>query len=370
MGQFKPPSERGSAAARQGTAGMDYAGLAEVWRGPALESVHFGAAAVANAEGEVIYGWGDTGIVTFPRSSLKPIQAIALVESGAADAFRLAPEDLALACASHRGEPMHTDRVAAWLGRLGMTEDALACGPDFPSNQEVTAGLIRAGAAPSRVFHNCSGKHCGFLTVARHRGWPVDGYSDPAHPSQQHYLDVLSDLLHGDAHALSLGVDGCTLPAPALSMADMARVMARYAAARTAVPGRDRAIRRLQDAMRAHPRLVAGTGQANVRIGEATGGRIIMKGGAEGYVVAFVPDQEIGIALKIADGNSRARVVALLAMLRELKLLSDGETDALAPLAEVPIRSSVNEIVGRICACTPPPARVSGRARKGGRGGR
>jgi len=349
---------------------MDYARLAEVWRGPALESVHYGAAAVANAAGEVIYGWGDTGIVTFPRSSLKPIQAIALVESGAADALGLAPEDLALACASHRGEPMHTDRVAAWLGRLGLTEDALACGPDFPSDQTVTADLIRAGIAPSRVFHNCSGKHCGFLTVARHLGWPLDGYSDPSHPSQAHYLDVLSDLLHGDARALPLGVDGCTLPAPALSMADMARVMARYAAARTTAPGRSQAIRRLHEAMRAHPRLVAGTGQANVRIGEATGGRIIMKGGAEGYVVAFIPDQAIGIALKIADGNSRARVVALLAVLRELKLLSDGEAAALAPLAEVPMRSSVNAIVGRISACAPPAAPVSDPVPTAGRGGR
>jgi L-asparaginase II len=319
-----------------------------------VESVHFGAAAVANAEGEVIYGWGDTSLVTFPRSSLKPIQAIALVETGAADALRLAPEYLALACASHRGEPMHTGRVAAWLDQLGLDEAALACGPDFPASQAAAASLIRAGAEPSRVFHNCSGKHCGFLSVAAQMGWPAEGYSDPAHPTQQLYLDVFSDLLRADARALPLGVDGCTLPTPALSLADMARTMARYAAARTAARGRAAAIRRLQDAMRAHPELVSGTGEANVRIADATAGRVVMKGGAEGYLAVFVPDQGIGVALKIADGNSRARVVALLAVLRELKLLSASEAAALAALAEVPVRDSTGKAVGRIRAGTPP----------------
>lgn len=335
---------------------MEYARIAEVWRGPLVESVHFGAAAVANAEGKVIFGWGDTGIVTFPRSSLKPIQAIALVETGAADAFGLTPEDLALACASHRGEPIHTRRVAAWLSRLGLTETALACGPDYPSDEDTMADLIRAGTAPSRIFHNCSGKHCGYLTVARHMGWPIEGYREPSHPTQQLYLDNFSDLLDSDAHALPLGVDGCTLPAPALSMADMARSMARYAAAGAAETKRGAAIRRLHAAMRAHPQLVAGIGQPNVRLTQATRGRIIMKGGAEGYLVAFIPDQGLGIALKVADGNPRARMVALLALLRELKLLDDGEAAALANVAETPILNSIGTEVGRVRACHPPAA--------------
>jgi L-asparaginase II len=335
---------------------MDYAKIAEVWRGPAVESVHLGAAAVANANGEIIYGWGDTGIVTFPRSSLKPIQAIALVETGAADALSLAPEDLALACASHRGEPIHTRRVATWLDRLELPEEALACGPDYPSDKDTVKELIQAGIEPSRVFHNCSGKHCGYLTVARHMGWPVEGYHDPSHPTQKLYLDNFSDLLGADAHALPLGVDGCTLPAPALSMADMARSMARYAAAGAETNKRGIAIRRLQEAMRAHPALVAGTGEPNVRLTEATGGRIIMKGGAEGYLVAFIPDQALGIALKVADGNSRARTIALLAVLRELKLLDADEAAALADIAEVPVRNSVGDTVGKICSCSPRPA--------------
>lgn len=334
----------------------DYAQFAKVWRGPAVESVHFGAAAVANARGEIIYGWGDTGIVTFPRSSLKPIQAIALVETGAADAYGLTSEHLALACASHRGEPMHTARVSAWLDTLGLAESDLACGPAYPSDDDSVAELIRAGVEPSRIFHNCSGKHCGYITVARHMGWPVDGYRDPSHPTQKLYLDNFSDLLDGDAHALPLGVDGCTLPAPALPMADMARSMARFAAAGAGTEKRGAAIRRLQNAMRAHPKLVAGTGQPNVRLTDATKGRITMKGGAEGYLVAFIPEQGLGIALKVADGNARARTVALLAVLRELKLLDADETAALADIAEPPVRNSVGDTVGHICACQPPAA--------------
>lgn len=333
---------------------MDYAKVAEVWRGPAVESVHFGAAAVANAAGEIVYGWGDPGIVTFPRSSLKPIQAVALVETGAADAFKLRAEDLALACASHRAEPIHTARVATWLDRLGLTETDLACGPAYPADDKTTTQLIRDGVEPSRLFHNCSGKHCGFLTVARHMGWPVEGYNDPAHPVQQLYFNIFSDFLDSDAHALPLGVDGCTLPAPALSIADMARSMARYAAARTSVTQRAKAVRRLQQAMQAHPRLVAGTAQPNVRLSKATGGRLIMKGGAEGYLVVFIPDQELGIALKVADGSARARVVALLAVLRELKLLSESEAADLADLAEPAVRNSAGAVVGLICACPPP----------------
>lgn len=332
---------------------MDFAPVAEVWRGPAVESVHYGVAAVANAAGEIIYGWGDTGTVTFPRSSLKPIQALALVETGAADAFTLQPQDLALACASHRGEPMHTARAGQWLTSLGLSAEHLACGPDYPSDEESAADLLRNGTAPSRLFHNCSGKHCGYLTVARHMGWPVEGYDDPSHPTQQLYFDNFSDLLGEDARKFPMGIDGCTLPAPALSMSAMARCMARYAAADTGSQNRDQAIRRLQNAMRAYPELVAGTGQPNVALSKATGGRVIMKGGAEGYLAVFIPDQGLGIALKVADGNSRARFVALLAVLRELKLLNGTEIASLAELAEPSIRNSVGTVVGRICSCPP-----------------
>ena len=333
---------------------MEFAKLAEVWRGPIVESVHFGAAAVANDAGEILHGWGDPAIVTFPRSSLKPIQAIALVETGAADALGLSERHIALSSASHRGEDIHTDLVEEWLGRLDLGEDALACGPDLPRDLPLLTAAIRAGKDKSRVFHNCSGKHCGFLTVARHMGWPVEGYNDLSHPTQTLYLETLSEFIGRDATALPMGVDGCTLPAPALSIGDMAVAMARYASARVSSPKRADAIRTIQGAIRRYPQYMSGTDQPTDLVVRATDGAVILKTGAEGFLVAFLPEQGLGVALKVADGDPRARVLALLHLLRHLGLLSSDAARDLADLMEPVVRDSAGTPVGRICACEPP----------------
>ena len=341
---------------------MSLVKMVEVWRGSLVESVHLGVAAVANARGEIIAGWGDTGMVTYPRSALKPVQAIALVESGALAARGLTPQHLALACASHRGEPFHTGLVTAWLAGLGLDQSALACGPDHPADETAAAAAIREGHAKQRIYHNCSGKHCGFLTVARHRGWPVEGYDRIEHPAQQLYLDALSELAGRDARALPFGVDGCTLPAAALPVKDMAVLMARFAEARASSPGRRAAILAIHDAMRLNPEYISGTGQPGVQLARATRGRIVMKTGAEGFLMAYAPGQGLGIALKIADGEARARVPALIAVLSAVGLLDQAEQRALARLAEPPVKSSAGAIVGRICACGFDPAGVQAQA--------
>ncbi|HYF08283.1 MAG TPA: asparaginase, partial [Acetobacteraceae bacterium] len=305
--------------------------LADVWRGPAVESVHHGIAVVADAEGRIVLSLGDPDFATFPRSSLKPFQAIALVETGAADALSLTEEHLALACASHRAEDFHVALVRDWLGRLGLDENALACGPDLPRGGADQAAVLRAGGAPSRVFHNCSGKHCGFLSVAKRISAPVAGYQDPAHATQRLYLDVFSEFLGRDAATLPRGTDGCSLPALALSVADMARAAARFAAAEAAGEERRAAIRRLQAAMRAHPDHLSGRDQATSRIVHATGGRVLLKSGAEGFVVGFVPDRGLGLAVKVADGATRAKMGVLAALISRLGLLDE---DAAARLAE------------------------------------
>ncbi len=186
---------------------------------------------------------------------------MALVETGAHEAYGLDDRHLALACASHRGEPMHADLVCEWLFRLGLSEENLACGATYPRDVEATHDLIRAGRAKSRIYYNCSGKHCGFLTVARHMGWEVDGYDHLDHPAQRRYLDVLSDLLGRDAGSLDFGLDNCTLPAAALSVGDMAVVMARFAAARVSSATRKAAILRLHQAARGYPEYMSGTRQ-------------------------------------------------------------------------------------------------------------
>lgn len=332
--------------------GVSFVNMVEVWRGTLVESVHAGAAAVANADGKIVAGYGDTSLVTYPRSALKPIQAIALVETGAYDALRLTPRHLALACASHRGEPLHVDLATAWLNSLGLDQHALACGPDHPMDPVSAAQAVRDGHPEQRVYHNCSGKHCGFLTVSKHRGWALDSYAEIEHPAQQLYLDALSDALGRDARELEFGIDGCALPAAALPLEDMAAMMARYAANTIGTPSRRNAIAQIHDAMRAHPELISGTDQPNVQIGRVTQGRLIVKTGAEGFIMAYSPQQKMAAVLKIADGEQRARFPALIALLKSVGLMSADEVKQLARCAEPPVKNSVGAVVGRIAACS------------------
>ncbi|HEX2825973.1 MAG TPA: asparaginase [Burkholderiales bacterium] len=331
---------------------MSFVKMVEVWRGEVVESVHYGAAAVSNARGEIVAGWGDIDTVIYPRSALKPIQAIALVETGAFEKMGLSAQHLALACASHYGEPFHVELVAGWLARLGLDQDALACGPDLPMDAATAHAALRRGASKQRIYHNCSGKHCGFLSVCRHLGWPVDGYDRLDHPAQQLYLDALSEMAAVDARGLTFGIDGCTLPAAAMPLKDMAATMARFADARAASAGRRAAVMAIHDAMRAHPRYASGTDAPGVRIAHVTRGRVIVKTGAEGFITAYVPEQGLALALKIADGEPRARVPALIASLAATGMISGAERDELARLAEPPILDSIGREVGRLRART------------------
>jgi L-asparaginase II len=324
--------------------------MAEIRRGGILESQHHGVAVVADADGRILQSWGDPSFVTFPRSSLKPFQAIPLVESGAADAAGLTEEHLALACASHSAEDFQVALVRGWLERLGLTESALVCGPDLPRSQADQISVIRAGGDRSRVFHNCSGKHCGFLTLTKHIGAPL-GYADPAHPAQRLYLEAFSELLGEDAARLPRGVDGCGLPALALPMAAMARGAARWSAARVATDARRIAIRRLQSAIRAYPDHLSGRGSSTGKIVRASQGRVLLKGGAEGYVVGFVPEEGLGIAVKLADGTARAKMGVFAALLGRLGLVD--AADALAQDVEGIINDSNGQPVGEVRVTLP-----------------
>ena len=332
---------------------MSFVKMVEVWRGPVVESLHMGVAAVANADGEIIAGWGDTALETFPRSALKPVQAIALVESGVFARAGLGMQQLAMTCASHRAEPMHTDLVAGWLAGMDLPQEALVCGEDRPVDPAAADAAVRAGQPKQRIFHNCSGKHCGCLALSRGQGWDIAGYDRLQHPAQQAYLDALCELSGVDAGAMPWGIDGCGLPAPAMPVHVAARLVARHAGARVASPGRRAAIGTIHEAMRAHPELLSGTGQAGVLIARATGGRVLVKTGAEGFITAFVPSQGLGIALKIADGEQRARVPTLLAVLRTLRLIDGAEQQALAALAEPSVFNSAGDCVGSIRATLP-----------------
>jgi L-asparaginase II len=319
--------------------------LVEVTRGDRVESVHRGAVAVSDAAGKLVARWGDVDAAVYPRSAFKSLQALTLVETGAADAFRVSAEELALACASHSGEPMHVDRVAAWLERIDCVEGDLACGPHLPLNEAAAHAMLRAGERPCRIHNNCSGKHTAFLTVARHMHIAVDGYERPDHPVQVLVRDAIAALCDLDAKTLPIGIDGCAAPNYALPLARLARAMARLGDTASLGAPRAKAAERLVAAWRAHPLLVSGTGRACSDLIVGSKGRTVVKTGAEGVFAAVLPDKGLGIALKIDDGATRAAETVMAKVLALLDA-ADETSPLIAKHAHPPVRNWRGDVVG------------------------
>lgn len=296
--------------------------LAEVWRGPFLESMHHGHAVVCDDTGQIVQAWGDPEAVVLPRSSSKMIQALPLIESGAAAAHGLTTEHLALACASHNGAAIHTDRVQAWLKHIGKGDHDFRCGPQIPDNTEARNALVKTDQSPCQYHNNCSGKHSGFLTLAKHLGAGPD-YIDPDHPVQQACLEAFERTTQETSPGF--GIDGCSAPNYASTLHGMARAMAHFAAADA-----DSAEGQLRHAMGLHSDLVAGEGRACTRLMRAMDGKVAIKTGAEGFFIAILPEQRMGVALKISDGATRASECAIAQILVNLGALDPNHPEALA----------------------------------------
>jgi L-asparaginase II len=289
--------------------------LVEATRGSMVESRHRGHAVVVDADGRVVAAFGDPAIAIYPRSSIKPLQALALIETGAAKRFALGPEEIALACASHDGGPEHTVRVGAWLGRMGLAEADLECGAHAPTDARAAEELIRRGRVPSPVHNNCSGKHTGILAGALHLGEPTRGYLAPDHPAERRLKAILADMSGASLADAPTGVDGCGIPVYAMPLNGLAHAMARLARPEQLPPARAEAARAVFQAMTRHPRLVSGAGRFDTEAMTAGSGKFIVKGGAEGMHAAAIPGAGLGIAVKIEDGAGRASAVAMAALL-------------------------------------------------------
>ncbi len=301
--------------------------LVEIHRGPILESLHTGHAVVADHTGQIVDSWGDPEAVILPRSSAKMIQALPLVASGAARAAGLTPQHLALACASHQGALAHVDPVRAWLADLGLNDDALLCGPQTTRDRDLRHAMIRADEPTCRVHNNCSGKHTGFLTLAKHLAAGPD-YVDPAHPVQRAVFEAFETVT--DRPIVGYGVDGCSAPNPATPLAALARAMAWFASAQDRSDTLSTAAAQLTQAMIAHPDMVAGDGRACTRLMRAARGAAALKTGAEGVFVAILPQKRLGVALKISDGATRAAESAVAAILVKLGVLEAGDPETQA----------------------------------------
>ncbi len=331
--------------------GPDDAGnpvFVEVTRGDMVESTHRAAFAVTDTAGKVVMHAGNIERPVYPRSAIKPLQALALVESGAAEAFDLGDAEIALACASHGGEPRHVETVERWLERIGCSVDDLECGAHLPSNESAMIDLIAGGREPSALHNNCSGKHTGFLTFARHLGHPTAGYIKFEHPVQQRVLGILESMTGCDLAHAPRGIDGCGIPTIGVPLGNMALAMARLADPADQPDRRQTAAARIRRAMAAEPFMVAGNDRFCTRAMELTGEKAQIKTGAEGVYCASLPELGLGVALKVDDGAGRAAESLMARLLVRLGVLSQIQAESLIP----PIVNRAGRRVGELRTAT------------------
>jgi L-asparaginase II len=322
--------------------------VVEVTRGSAVESRHRGSAVVVDPDGHVVANWGDPEALVFPRSAIKSVQAIPFIESGAAEAFGLGETEIALACASHNGEPKHVEAIAAWLAKIGLDANDLECGTHWPTDREAARSLADSGGVPSTMHNNCSGKHAAMLTTALHMAEPTKGYVRIEHACQQRVMGMLEFMCGLDFADIPRGIDGCAIPAFAIPLGNIALAIARIAAPDALPETRAKAITRIRDAIAAEPYMVAGRKRYCSEVMAVTGKRVMVKTGAEGVFVAALPDLGLGVALKCDDGATRASQAMMTAILVQLGALEAGMVDALAHLMRVPLMNCNGTEIGEI----------------------
>jgi L-asparaginase II len=332
--------------------------LVEVRRGAITESRHRGHIVAVEPGGNIVACLGAPETVTFLRSSAKPFQALPLVVSGAADHFGFTDREVALACASHNGEPIHTEIVTSMLKKIGLGPETLKCGAHEPYGAEAARELRERGEAPSVLHNNCSGKHAGMLALALHLGAPTETYNEPGNPVQLAIGKTIAQFSDIAVEDLAVGTDGCAVPVFGLTMKAMALAYARLVAPPSSFDEATReACRRIVRVMSAYPELIGGTSdRLDTEIMRAAPGRLISKVGAEGVYTAGVnPSDEwpkgLGLALKIEDGDDkRARAPVVIESLRQLGVLRDESLEAVARYAFFPVLNRPGEVVGEVRA--------------------
>jgi L-asparaginase II len=320
--------------------------LVEAIRGDMTESVHRGSFAVVDSTGHVVLSVGDVEKPVFPRSGLKPVQALLLIESGAAKAFHLAHAQIALACASHNGEAAHVEIIANWLDRIGLSENQMVCGNAVPATEKALRDFHQADEVPSPLYDNCSGKHAAFMTTALHLGHPVETYARLDHPVQQRLLGIMEQMTGIDLFEAPKGIDGCGIPVFGIPLGNLALAMARLGDPHDQSDTRQAACRRVRKAMAAEPFLIGGSGRFCSRVIAALGEAALVKTGAEGLYCATLTNLGLGVAIKIEDGARRAAEAVMIRVLEKLDVLTERAKGQLLNLREPPIFSRSGEVVG------------------------
>lgn len=325
--------------------------LANVIRGETVESVHAGHLCIIDGEGNMVASLGDPATVTYFRSACKAFQLIPCITSGAADAFDFTTEEIALACASHSGEPQHVRIAGQMLDKAGLTVGDLKCGAHAPFNEGESQRLLRAGYKPTQLHNNCSGKHVAMLAFAKHIGADTATYLSPDNRIQKRILKCIADFTEVTETEIAIGIDGCAAPNFALPVAEMAKSFINLIAPTNFPEPTQAACKRVVAAMLAHPELIGGSERLDTMLMQAAPGNIISKVGADGvWLCGVLPCDKyptgLGIALKVADGDDhRARPVVAVEILRQLGILSN---DDLTDLSPMPIKNRRGDVVGEV----------------------
>jgi L-asparaginase II len=327
---------------------MDNPVLVEALRGDEVESRHRGAVSVIDAEGGTVLAIGDVECRVYPRSAVKALQALPLVEGGFADKYGLTGAEIALACASHSGEPQHVATAAAMLKKAGRPPGCLECGTHWPLGEEAARSLAAGGRTPTALHNNCSGKHAGFICLACGLGTEPEGYVTPEHPVQQAVRAALEDLT-GASHGPEVrGTDGCSIPTYAVALPALAFGFARFGSGAGISKACARAAGRIRKAVAEHPFMVAGSGRFDTLIMERFGERVFVKTGAEGVHCAALPELGYGIAVKCDDGTKRGAETVMASMIARFLKLDEDDRAFLAGFAEKPIRNWNGITVGAV----------------------
>jgi 4-aminobutyrate--pyruvate transaminase len=322
--------------------------LVEIRQGLTVESVHRGRAVVISDTGEIIRSWGAVDSRFLPRSTAKLLEAIPFISSGAADRWNCSTEELVLACSSHSGEAYHLDVIMRWLSRMGLSERDLKCGADWPFNRKVRAALLQAGARPTAIHNNNSGRHTSFLASALHYGAPIEDYLNPKHPVQCAACNSLKRFCKIDLADVAPCIERSGAPTYPLTLMQLAHGMARYGSEDDLDEPDRHAARRFKSAIRAHSEYLVGPGRTSTQICQATAGKVIVKGGAEAVYAGFVESLKLGFALKIDDGAQRAADVAIIGVLQGIGLLSDAEASTLGGRIRPAIRDASGRKIGEV----------------------
>ena len=331
--------------------------MVEVTRGEIVESIHFGAFIVVDSHGKVLASAGNPDLMTYPRSSMKPFQALPFIERGGAEKFGLTDQEVSIMCASHSGTDLHKSVLEGMHAKIGISEADLACGVHWPSDAATRDALKAAGEEPTPFRHNCSGKHTGMLAHALLRGLDKEDYLNPDHPVQVTIRETLAEMVDMAPAEMPLGRDGCSAPVYGIPLINMARGVAKLADPVELETNRAEACRKITHAMMSYPVMVAGPGKFDTDLMTAAKGKLFCKGGAEGYqIIGVMPgvlgegSSGLGIAIKISDGDAagRARASVSLTLLQALGVLGQDEMGALSGYGNLPVKNWRGFMVGEI----------------------